>query len=616
MRQANCLNLRRRVAPALTALLLGGGIVKCQGPTVDATQWYVSLQGKDSNSCHTQLTPCRTIAGALKRAVEGDTVHIDAGVFSENLVVDKSITMVGAGIDQTLIDGGQQSTVLRVDGEKYPGGMDFSLSGVTLTHGSAARGAGLSVSGGKSIALKDVRVDSNVAYDQGGGILDNYAMEMTLDDVTVSNNITLNEGGGIYFSTQMPHQEPNSSIVIKLDISNSLIEGNRGDPGGGIYSEGDLTMTNTTVKANHTKVSGGGGLYTDAVATIDGCLFEDNTGGGGIESEERGYGKVLVTIRNSTISGNQGKVGGGISNSGDMSLAFSTVSNNQASYVGGGISIGEGVGLETLTYILNSTISGNSAPEGGGIYVQGACIYTHCSLTTTNVTVADNQGGGIFISGFPSSLRDSLFALNAGGNCSYTTHVTESADLSDDLTCGGFLQADPMIGPLKDNGGPTMTHALMPGSPAIDAGVDWGLSTDQRGVKRPLDGDGDGVAKTDIGAYEYDQPPLVLPTRSILVATSTAPAVITFTPHNLNPYCLRGPDSAFSPIGVAMQGQVYSVEGRSEGGNWLFIRLSEKVDCWVPLSTGTASGDLSLVPGLVSPPTPVKCIKSPTHPCP
>jgi hypothetical protein len=109
----------------------------------------------------------------------------------------------------------------------------------------------------------------------------------------------------------------------------------------------------------------------------------------------------------------------------------------------------------------------------------------------------------------------------------------------------------------------------------------------------------------------------IVPALSVLPQLATpTPAVITFTPHNLNPYCLRGPDPAFSPIGVAMQGQAYPVTGRSEGGNWLFIHLSEKVDCWVPLSTGTASGDLSLVPALVSPPTPVKCVKSPTHPCP
>lgn len=631
MWKAYSLFLRPRMMPLFMVFLLAPGIVKCQGPKVDATQWFVSLQGKDSNDCHTQITPCRLIATALQRATSGDTIRIAAGVFKENLGVDKEITMIGAGPDQTIIDAGLADTVLKVNGYKYPNGMDFSLSEVSLFHGQSQDGAGLWVSHGNNITLQHVIIAQNIASGQGGGIYDDYARRMALDQVTVWHNSAGKEGGGIYFSSAT-QGNVDFGLDIEMDITNSDIQENSGSEGGGIYNEGKLTLENTKLEGNHARGSGmkageGGGLFNDHEATISNCSFKKNTadtGGGGISSLEPWSDTSAMTtasIIDSTISDNQANSGGGIDDTGELSLTNSTVANNQATLYGGGIndSIYSTVPPYHF-YATNSTISGNSAMSGGGFWLEDMTD----NLTGTNLTIAYNQGPGIYAHLTKLTLINSLLAANGGGNCDFAAVTgTDTTDLSDDSSCSGFIEADPMIGPLADNGGPTMTHKLMPGSPAIDAGSDVPLTKDQRGVKRPLDGDGDGVAKIDIGAYEYDQAPLALPpTRSILVTTPTAPAVITFTPRNLNPYCLRGPDPAFSPIGVAMQGQAYPVKGRSEGGKWLFIHLSEKVDCWVPLSTGTASGDLSLVAALASPPTPAKapqppaCVKSPTHPCP
>ena len=106
------------------------------------------------------------------------------------------------------------------------------------------------------------------------------------------------------------------------------------------------------------------------------------------------------------------------------------------------------------------------------------------------------------------TIQDTLVASNSGGNCAFTAALPSVlTDLSNDTSCQGFtVVSDPKIGPLADNGGKTMTHALLPGSPAIDAATGGGSAPaiDQRDVSRPLDGNGDGTATNDIGAYEFD----------------------------------------------------------------------------------------------------------------
>jgi uncharacterized repeat protein (TIGR01451 family)/CSLREA domain-containing protein len=250
-----------------------------------------------------------------------------------------------------------------------------------------------------------------------------------------------------------------------LTVRNSVIRDNTGSSGGGIENEGTLTLVNDTVKNNAAQFVGGG-LW--------------NFGAG-------------ATIIDSTISGNATAQfgGGGIAN-GPLTIINSTISGNTSPDGGGGISLAQAGGL----IAVNSTISGNSAPIGGGV-----C----CGFAELENTIVAGQTGG--------------------GNCGLSSVFDFGYNIDDDGTCGlstgnhSLPNTDPLLDPagLKDNGGPTQTIALQPGSPAIDAipvgvnGCGTTIASDQRGVSRPH---GSGC---DIGAFE------VAPMVDLSIAKSGAP---------------------------------------------------------------------------------------------
>jgi len=165
---------------------------------------------------------------------------------------------------------------------------------------------------------------------------------------------------------------------------------------------------------------------------------------------------------------------------------------------------GDGVANNGTLTINNSTISGNQGLYGGGIDNYG-------TLKINNSTISGNRakvGGGI--SG-PATLQNSIVANNSGGNCSGPI-TSKGYNLSSDGSCslngpGDMQNTDPLLGPLQNNGGPTQTQALLPGSRAIDAGNPSDctdgqghlLKTDQRGMPRPNKEDTGGC---DMGAYE------------------------------------------------------------------------------------------------------------------
>jgi len=222
---------------------------------------------------------------------------------------------------------------------------------------------------------------------------------------------------------------------------------------------------------------GGGGItaYTD-VTLLD-VIVRDNSGsGGGIGVQK----PALLTIRNAAIINNAAVNGGGVLVSGGSSSARLT----------------------------NVTISGNHATNsGGGMRAEGF-------LELTNVTIADNTApdtGGLWMRGWTTSITNSLIANNTGPNCSagFGTLQAEGSNLATDTTCGFTAPSDiitntPGLAALGDNGGHTLTHALLAGSPAIDT-ADSSVcpSTDQRGVIRPQASSSTGAAQCDIGAYEF-----------------------------------------------------------------------------------------------------------------
>jgi hypothetical protein len=260
----------------------------------------------------------------------------------------------------------------------------------------------------------------------------------------------------------------------------------------------------TTVTLNELTVSGGslsfadesgGGIYNEGALTINDSAVANNSAGrdgGGI------YNEGALTITNSIIDGNSAETGGGVYNSGTLTVSGSTISGNDAGSNGGGIYSANGLSL------TNSTISGNIASVGAGL--QGAGTMVIESTTITANTAAGN-GGGLDFKGFNEiTARNSIIAGNSGPvdvTSLFGTLIDGGHNLFGEVIPTSIptkaptsqYDVDPRLGPLADNGGPTWTHALLAGSPAIDAG-DTALSSDQRGAARP------GGTADDIGAVE------------------------------------------------------------------------------------------------------------------
>jgi hypothetical protein len=281
-----------------------------------------------------------------------------------------------------------------------------------------------------------------------------------------------------------------------------------------------VSISGLTISNGFAKDEAGGGIYTQA-ATLDlaHCRIVGNLAllGGGIQND---LGTGTVNITSSTIAGNLAEKGGGIGNSGTVYVTNSTISSNQATFDGGGI-FGES---GSPVYVTNSTISGNMAPSGtgGGIYGR--------IFRLTNSTIAGNSagynGGGVFNIGggrFSPSARNTIIALNRSTFNApdvYGALISENFNLIGN-SAGAMISPaqfsdqigtpdapiDPLLDSLRDNGGPTLTHALGSGSRAIDKGHSSGATTDQRGFSRPADqpnvtNAGEGGDGGDIGAFE------------------------------------------------------------------------------------------------------------------
>jgi uncharacterized repeat protein (TIGR01451 family)/MYXO-CTERM domain-containing protein len=301
-----------------------------------------------------------------------------------------------------------------------------------------------------------------------------------------------------------------------------------GDPGSETGGSYELTLSDVQITGNTTD-GDGGGLYNAGPVTASEIVVTNNQcgkNGGGI------YNEGDSVIEDSTVADNVGEGGGGIFATGNpatsLEIKRSTLSGNMA--IGGGAISARVVRVN----ITNSTISGNSGSDvGGGVYANGVVTLVNCSVVE-NVAVGAEQFGGagvnVFNSGSVSvTMVNTLLAGNAAGteegsraaNCGCTGNQqtcvsgmsrkieTLGYNLSDDDTCnldetGDMGEvADVGIGPLEDNEGPTLTHALLEGSPAIDTGDnDACPNNDQRGSIRPADGDEDGTFVCDIGAFE------------------------------------------------------------------------------------------------------------------
>jgi uncharacterized repeat protein (TIGR01451 family) len=284
-----------------------------------------------------------------------------------------------------------------------------------------------------------------------------------------------------------------------------------------VAATGTLTLDGLTVRGGN--ASDGGGILSAGALTVANSVVRDNEAinGGGIKN----LGPLVLT--NSTIAGNDAASGAGIHNAGTLNVTGSSISSNTSQCVGGGLVTtvgattlvrstvagntalcrGGGVVMNGNTVtVVNSTISGNGATDSAG----GILIDTG-TLTVTNSTISGNgagAGGGIWNGTGHVELHNTIVAGSpSGGNCAATTPlVSKGHNIDSGTTCnltgtGDLTNSDPRLGPLANNSGGTLTHALLPGSPAIGAGDAAGCpATDQRGLARPQ-----GTA-CEIGAFE------------------------------------------------------------------------------------------------------------------
>ena len=385
----------------------------------------------------------------------------------------------------------------------------IKLTGSSVSGNSAGVGFG-GVFSDASVTLTSSIVNNNTAVNSGGGIGSLGAV--TLTNSTVSGNAaTTGDLGGVIADGA-------------ITITNSTLSGNTaGRDYGGIYSNSTVALTNSTLSGN-TAARNYGGIYASGALTVTGSAVSNNSAignFGGINSNNAvtianstisnnragdSYGGVsggAVTLTNSTVSGNSaGGDFGGIFSNGALTMDSSTISGNMA-----GSSIGGAIG--NVVTITNSTISGNTAGGSyGGMVAQGM-------TTLTNTTIYGNSGtfvgSGLYIFNGTATLSNTIVANNPGGDCHAVASTLTSGgyNLDSDGTClalgagvGDFTSAGFALPALAYNGGTTMTHALLTGSPAIDTGS-CVTATDQIGTVRPQG------AGCDIGAYEapYIPPP-------------------------------------------------------------------------------------------------------------
>ncbi|MEM7112219.1 MAG: choice-of-anchor D domain-containing protein [Chloroflexota bacterium] len=218
---------------------------------------------------------------------------------------------------------------------------------------------------------------------------------------------------------------------------------------------------------------------------------------------------TTLTLNDSTVSSNQASDhGGGAVNFGTLNINRSTFSNNSATNWGGSF---RNDGGSSVANINNSTFSGNTATTGNAFANDG-------TVTVRNSTFSANHSSTIlhFQTG-SANIQNSIVTNQTGNACSFATAPAGSNNLIDDATCGGSIGNIGAVTnfdtTLASNGGTIQTHALQTGSNAVDAGTGncpdtaaSALTVDQRGVTRPTEGDGQGAAVCDIGAYEYDGP--------------------------------------------------------------------------------------------------------------
>ncbi|MBO9998673.1 MAG: tandem-95 repeat protein [Cyanobacteria bacterium SID2] len=453
--------------------------------------------------------------------VNGNTIESSAeytpgrggGIYSTGDLNLNNSTVAGNSINGGFSRGGGIHTL---------GTLTAIDSAVNNNNNSGNRGEGGGIyNRGGNVELQNSDISGNQTYREGAGI-HHHSGTFEIENSTVSNNSQgFTQGGGIF----------NGGEFI---VTSSTISGNRGSGIFNGYDAGDLTVSNSVITNNSNYFGGGISIDSGSRATVRNSTISGNLGafGGGIhiDGSMNSVGSGTLTLIDSTIDNNRAfnsydGLGGGISNWGTIDVISSTVSNNQAGEEGGGIH-NRGIFNLTNSSVSGNTVSGNTV-AGGGIFNSADLTVTNSTITANTVDSTGNNsfgGGGIFMDSGVVQIANTIVAGNFD-----TANSSVGTDVLGDFTSNGYnligdgagstgftntgdlvgtttTPIDPLLTPLQDNGGSTFTHALLSGSPAINAG-DPNFAPppefDQRGTGFPRIVN----SRLDIGAFESSSTP-------------------------------------------------------------------------------------------------------------
>lgn len=432
----------RRIVLCIAAALSQGATASAKPPT-DHPEWHTVANCDDRGPGSLRDTLAATVDGALidLSKLTCSTITLTTGALVSS---QADVTLAGAGIT---ISAGDNSSVIR-----HTGTGTLELDGVVIERGRHANGDFFTIGG--------------CVYTRG----DLLSFGMTVrnciaESITPTFEYVL--GGGVYV-------EGDATLFGAVIEDNSVVAANQSDftEGGGLYVNGLLRLVGSSVSGNRTA-----GVQNNAGVNL----------GGGIAAH-------AAYIRDSTISGNYAYMGGGAvlgfvyGPFAESMILNTTISNNTARTGAGGL-----VSTDPLLKIWNSTIAFNSAktdvfgPTCGGVLAFGGEEY----VSLRSSIIANNT-----IAGVDADLCETEFTAQVVGFGNLV--IASNKPLPPDT-----LRADPLLAPLSANGGSTLTHALLPGSPALDSGNNTrNLEYDQRGVPRIIG------RSADIGAFEK-QPDLI-----------------------------------------------------------------------------------------------------------
>ena len=437
----------------------GADIVVLQPGSIHAlTSAYISNYG---------LPPIST-----EITIEGNGATIERASGASNFGILLANNSGDVIVNNVTINGGYGFGVLN------HGSMEINNSIISNTVDGSGIENSPGINYGGSLTISDSIITGNERYG-----ISNFSSDVVISGSTISNN----EGIGVY------------NYEGTLSVNDCVVTGNSQS---GIRTVGNYYGANTPINIDSSTITDngtvygygqGGGIYAQSgLITVTNSTISGNSAseGGGIF--KGGYFGGTMTINNSTVSGNSAIEGGGIFGGGDVTVNNSTISNNNA-LLGGGVF--NYIGGFTIN---DSTITGNAADTGGGIYTYYDPVTLNRALVTGN---AASNGREAY--GYANVGNYNLFGYDGDdGIGGFTLGPT-------DIVPGIGVQVSNILDTtLQNNGGETNTHALVPGSPAVDAipAASCGATTDQRGITRPQGPD------CDIGAFELEvvqnQPPI------------------------------------------------------------------------------------------------------------